>query len=279
MSTQAPQDRYIQVGGINTRYWALGEQGSSVILLHGIGASVEDWLLNVHALAERHRVYALDMVGFGRSDKPSAPYTAPYMAQFVKDFMDCLGIDRAHLAGHSMGGGVALQFVIRFPEKVQKLVLAASAGLGKKLYLPFRVCTLPRIGERLTRPSRKGTAQLIEDAVYDPALVTDEWVELGYEMAALPGAQDAVLSALRSSCNLRGMRRDVIAPVVANLASISAPTLIIWGKQDRILPVIQAYVADEGIPNSRLHSLDRCGHIPQLECAEAFNDLVTEFLD
>lgn len=279
MSTQAPQDRYIQVGGINTRYWALGEQGSSVILLHGIGASVEDWLLNVHVLAERHRVYALDMVGFGRSDKPSAPYTVSYMAQFVKDFMDCLGIDRAHLVGHSMGGGVALQFVIRFPEKVQKLVLAASAGLGKKLYLPFRVCTLPRIGERLTRPSRKGTAQLIEDAVYDPALVTDEWVELGYEMAALPGAQDAVLSALRSSCNLRGMRRDVIAPVVANLASISAPTLIIWGKQDRILPVIQAYVAEEGIPNSRLHILDRCGHIPQLECAEAFNDLVTEFLD
>lgn len=279
MSTQPPQDRYIQVGEINTRYWALGEQGSSVLLLHGIGASMEDWLLNVHALAERHRVYAVDIVGFGRSDKPSAPYSFSYMAQFVKDFVKTLGIDRAHLIGHSMGGGIALEFVMRFPERVQKLVLVASARMGRNLYLPFRVCTLPRIGERLTRPSRKGTAQLIGDAVYDPALVTDEWVELGYEMSALPGAQEVILSALRTSCNLRGMRRDVTAPIVANLSSISAPTLIIWGKQDQLLPVSQAYVAEEGIPNSRLHLLDRCGHIPQRECAEAFNDLVTEFLD
>jgi 4,5:9,10-diseco-3-hydroxy-5,9,17-trioxoandrosta-1(10),2-diene-4-oate hydrolase len=242
MSLPTPQDQYIKVGQINTRFWALGDRGTPLVLIHGIGASVEDWIFNIHALAEQHRVYALDLVGFGHSDKPAAQYTATYQAQFVKDFMEAQNIDHANLIGHSMGGGIALQFVIHFPHMVQKLVLLDSAGLGKELYLPFRLCTLPLLGEWLTRPSRKGTAQLLNDAVYDPALVTDDWVELGYQLSALPGAQGSILSALRSGCNLRGMRDDVVRDIVDNLAGITAPTLIIWGQQDAIIPGAYAQV-------------------------------------
>jgi 4,5:9,10-diseco-3-hydroxy-5,9,17-trioxoandrosta-1(10),2-diene-4-oate hydrolase len=278
MSLQTPQDQFIKVGQINTRFWALGDEGTTVVLVHGIGASVEDWIFNIHALAEHHRVYAIDLVGFGHSDKPPVEYTTSYEAQFVKDFMEAQNIDHANLIGHSMGGGIALQFVIQFPHKVQKLVLVASAGLGKELYLPFRLCTLPLLGERLTRPSQKGTAQLLNDAVYDPALVTDDWVELGYQLAVLPGAQGPILSALRSSCNLRGMRDDVVRDIADNLANITAPTLIIWGEQDGLIPVAHAQAAAQGIPNSRLHVFDRCGHIPQREHADEFNALVLEFL-
>ena len=278
MSTQTPQDQYIKVGQINTRFWALGDRGTPLVLIHGIGASVEDWIFNIHALAEQHRVYALDLVGFGYSDKPAVQYTATYQAQFVKDFMEAQNIDHANLIGHSMGAGIALQFVIDFPHMVQKLVLVDSAGLGKELYLPFRLCTLPLLGEWLTRPSRKGTAQLLNDVVYDPALVTDDWVELGYQLSALPGAQGPILSALRSGCNLRGMRDDVVRDIVDNLAGITAPTLIIWGRQDAIIPVAYAQVAQQGIPNSRLHIFDRCGHIPQREHPDEFNTLVLDFL-
>lgn len=278
MSRQTPQDQYIKVGQINTRFWALGDGGTTVILIHGLGGSVEDWTLNIYALGEHHRVYAIDLVGFGRSDKPSVPYSVSYLAQFVYDFLEAQEVDQANLIGHSMGGGVTLQFAIEFPDKVQKLVLVASAGLGKELYLPFRLCTLPLIGERLARPSRKGIAQLLNDAVYDPALVTDEWVELGYQLAALPGAQQGILSALRTSCNLGGMRGDAIRSIVDNLADITAPTLILWGEQDRFLPVAHARVAEKNIPNARLHIFDACGHILQMEHPEVFNALVLEFL-
>jgi 4,5:9,10-diseco-3-hydroxy-5,9,17-trioxoandrosta-1(10),2-diene-4-oate hydrolase len=278
MSIQAPQDQFIKIGQINTRFWALGDEGTTVVLFHGLGGSVEDWILNINTMAEHHRVYAIDLVGFGRSDKPSVPYSFSYLAQFVNDFMEAQNVDQANLIGHSMGGGVTLQFAIQYPDKVQKLVLLASGGLGRELYLPFRLCTLPLIGEWLTRPSRKGVAQLLNDCVHDPALVTDEWVELGYQLAALPGAQEAILSALRANCNLRGLRGDVTHIILDTLPNITAPTLIVWGEQDRIVPVAYAHVAEKDIPNSRLHIFDACGHIPHMEHAEEFNALALEFL-
>lgn len=278
VSTQTPQDQYTGVGQINTRFWALGDEGGTVVLIHGIGDSVEAWTLNINALAEHYRVYAMDLVGFGHSDKPSVPYSFSYLAQFVNDFMEAQSIDQACLIGNSLGGGVALQFAIQFPDKVEKLVLVASSGLGKEVNLLFRLPTLPLIGEWLTRPSRKGTAQILKECVYDPALVTNELVEFYYQLDTLPGAQKSFLSMLRAGCNLHGLRDDVIRPILDNLATITAPTLIVWGQQDRILPVAHAHMAEKRIPNARLHIFDPCGHLPQLERAEEFNTLVLEFL-
>lgn len=278
MSTAMPQDRYVGVGQINTRYWALGEKGTAVIFVHGLGASVEDWAPNVSALAENHRVYAIDLVGCGRTDKPAVEPSLSYGARFIRDFMGTLHIDRASLIGNSMGGAVSLEFAIRFPDYLQKLVLVDGAGLGRELHLMFRLSTVPLIGEWLTRPSRKGTAQLLKECVYEPALVTDEWVERSYQLSALPGAQKALLSMLRVGANFRGVRDHLVRHYLDNLAAISAPTLIVWGQQDRILPVEHAYVAEERIPNSRLHILDACGHLPQLEHPEEFNAVVQEFL-
>jgi pimeloyl-ACP methyl ester carboxylesterase len=177
-----------------------------------------------------------------------------------------------------MGGGVALQFAIQFPAKVEKLVLANSAGLGRKLAFFLRLVTLPLIGELLTRPSRKGTVWSLKQCVYDPTVLSEELIESSYNLAALPKAQKNFLSTLRACSNLRGQRSDSILSIVDNLASITAPTLIIWGQQGRILPAAHAHVARGRIPKAELHILNSCGHLPQLECSEEFNTLVLEFL-
>jgi pimeloyl-ACP methyl ester carboxylesterase len=278
MSTQAPQVQYTKVGQINTRFWALGDEGSTVLLIHGIGGSLEDWMLNANALARHNRVFALDLVGSGHSDKPSVSYSFSYLAQFVNDFMEAENIDRACLIGHSLGGGVSLQFTIQFPDKVDKLVLVNSAGLGKEGSILFRLPTLPILGELLTRPSRKGTANLLKACVHDPAVVTDELIELAYSLAVLPGAQNAFLSTVRSLGNFRGIRKDVLRSIADNLSTITVPTLIFWGQQDRILPVAHAHVAENKIPDTQLHIFDPCGHCPQLERPEEFNSIVLKFL-
>jgi 4,5:9,10-diseco-3-hydroxy-5,9,17-trioxoandrosta-1(10),2-diene-4-oate hydrolase len=278
MSIQTPEVQYTKVGQVNTRFWTTGNEGSTVLLIHGIGGSLEDWILNADALAKHHRVYALDLVGYGHSDKPSASYSFSYMAQFVKDFMEAESIDRACLIGHSLGGGISLQFSIQFPSNVEKLVLVGSAGLGQQVTLLLRVLTLPIIGKLLSRPSRKGTANFLKECLYDSALVTDELVDFSYSLASLPGAQDALLSTVRTLGNIRGMRKDVLRPIVDNLSAITVPTLIFWGKQDRILPVTHAQVAEEKIPDTQLKIFDPCGHFPQLERPEEFNSIVLKFL-
>ena len=273
-----PKDHYIKVGNINTRYWVLGDQGVPVILIHGLGASAEIWQKNVEALAEQYRVYVPDLVGFGRSDKPSVDYSPSYFTGFINDFMNALNIKRTCLVGNSLGGGIALQYALQFPHKVEKLVLVDSAGLGKEVTFPLRLMSLPVIGELMTRPSRKGVYLYFKPAVGDPVLLTEDFIDLYYELHSLPGAQKSMLRVLRSISNIRGGRTKILRTVMARLHTITVPTLIVWGKQDKVLPVRHAYVANEKILNSKVHILDPCGHMPQFERPEEFNRIVLEFL-
>ena len=277
MLGQTPPDRYICVGQINTRYWTVGDKGTTVILLHGIGSCVETWMWNISVLAQYHQVYAVDLAGSGRSDKPPATYSLTYLAQFVRSFMDALGIERASLVGSSLGGGVALQFALNFPPQVEKLVLVNSLGLGKEIELTLRLATLPFVG-RLLSPSRSGTALVLKQSVYDPNIIPDEWVELYYQIATLPGAWKALLALINANIDLFGVRTEVYQVIVSRLATVTAPTLVLWGRQDRVLPVAHAQVATNGLPNARLHIFDPCGHWSQVERSEEFNALVLEFL-
>lgn len=277
MLVQTPQDRYVQVGQINTRYWTEGDKGTTVILLHGIGSSIETWTYNISVLAQHHRVYAVDLVGAGRSDKPPATYSLTYLAQFVLGFMDALSIECASLIGNSLGGGVALQFALNFPRKVEKLVLVNSFGLGKEITLTLRLATLPFVS-KLFSPSRSGTALALKQSVYDATLITNEWVELYYQIATLPGLWETLLAIIDTNINLFGVRPEVYNAIVDRLATITAPTLVFWGQQDRVLPVAHAAVATKGLLSARLHIFDPCGHWSQVERSEEFNTLVLEFL-
>jgi 4,5:9,10-diseco-3-hydroxy-5,9,17-trioxoandrosta-1(10),2-diene-4-oate hydrolase len=279
MLERLPDDKYVDVGEVRTRYWTLGNEGPPLVLIHGIGASMESWAANIRPLAKTHRVYALDLVGFGSSGKPTAPYTLSFLAQFVADFMRGQDIAQASIIGHSLGGGVALKLAIEHAEKVDRLVLVGSAGLGREGHIFFRLGSLPLVGEYLTRPSRERTAQFLEEMVYDPGMVTEELVDLHYDLMSRPGAQEAYLSTVRSIATVFGTRRAVLRSIVDNLDRITAPTLVVWGEQDEILPVAHAHVAAEAIPNARLHIFQECGHFVQMEKVEAFNALVSQFLN
>lgn len=274
---QTPQDKYVWVGKIKTRYWRLGEEGSVVILLHGIGSCVETWTFNIAVLAKHHQVYAVDLMGSGRSDKPPDSYSLLSLGTFVKAFMDALEIDRATLVGNSMGGGIALQIALTWPQRTEKLVLVDSLGLGREISPSLCLANLPGI-DKLYRPTRSSTALFLKQIVFDPSLITREWIDLFYEIMTLPGAKEALFAQIRANIGWFGVRPEVYRPILDRLNTMTIPTLIVWGKQDSVLPVAHAQVAAQRLPDVRLHSLDACKHWSHLEQAEEFNALVLQFL-
>ncbi len=272
-----PDDRYIQVNGINTRYWQMGERGSKVILLHGGNGSIEFWLYNLPELAKHHQVYAFDMVGSGKSDLPIASYSLTYQAEFLAGLMSALSIDTATLIGNSMGGGVALQFTRLYPDRVDKLVLVNSMGLGREISIGIRLITLPAIVNSL-RPGRWMIPAMLRSNFHHWHQISPEWMELRYQIFAIPGRNLAILNIGQSNFNLLGVRPDVYQPIVNSLPNIHQQTLIIWGEFDRIIPVKHAYIAAAGLTNSQLEIFPNCGHHPYLEYPDKFDRLVLNFL-
>lgn len=274
-----PEDSYVKVGGINTRYWVLG-QGKPLLLIHGLGASCDYWRYNIRALSQGCRVYAFDLPGCGRSDKEIDEFSLDFAGEFVAVFMDAVGVDRASLVGNSLGGAVSLQFAVQYPHRLEKLVLVSSGGLGRELGLSFRLFKIPLLGELMawawsTKPEVRRTLRSI---VYDPQIIGDDFVDQLAELTPLPGAKEMLLSVARVGIDFWGQNMRLLEPLLRRVPEIEAPTLIIWGAQDPVIPVAHAHIAHRMIENSQLHIFDRCGHVPQIEKPEEFNQLVLDFL-
>jgi pimeloyl-ACP methyl ester carboxylesterase len=278
MLPQRLEDRYIQAGNLKTRYWALGDKGSTVILIHGLGASADIWMYNVEALAKKHRVFVPDLPGFGRSDQPGPSFLPFDYAYFLADFMKALRIGKVSLVGQSLGGGIALYYALQFPQKVDKLVLVGSAGLGKEVIWTLKLMSLPLVGEIVSRPSRIGLRLFFKLAVRDQSLITRDFIELYYDFFSRSGFQEFFLRVLRLIVDLRGAREEILAPIRNHLYKITQPVLIFWGEKDRVLPLKHGYFGREKLPHARLQIIEGCGHIPFFERADEFNGLVLEFL-
>jgi pimeloyl-ACP methyl ester carboxylesterase len=273
------EDRYASVKGSRIRYWSEGESGPNVVLIHGLGGSVEEeWRYVFGSLSERYRVYGPDVPGFGLSDKPNIRYSLDFGAQFVKDFMDEVEIERAVVVGISMGGAIALQFAVRFQDRLNKLVAVDSAGLGRNVSAILKILSVPVLGNIMLKISYSNSEKLWKSSVYDYSTVKTELVEADFKLASIPGYKRAFLRALRSGCGAFGTRRRVYRPLLDGLGSIRKPALIIWGKQDPLIPVEYAYRANEKIPGSQLRVIDRCGHVPPVERPDDFVKILTDFI-
>ncbi|HPI93328.1 MAG TPA: alpha/beta fold hydrolase [Deltaproteobacteria bacterium] len=272
------RDQYITVGALKTRYVCAGEQGKDLVFIHGFGTSLEIWEKNIGELSKRHRVWAFDIPGFGYSDLNGFPDYLPTMTQFLKGFLDTLKIEKATLAGLSLGGAISMKFAIDYPRSVENLILVDSGGLGTDLPLSMRIASLPYLGELLTRPSKKMVRAFLTPLVYDPALLDEAWLDFYAEIYARPGFHASFMRALRAICNLSGPRIELLNQIRSRINEITAPTLILWGRQDASFPPDHAYFARDRIANSRIHLFEECGHMPNFEKPDEFNRVILEFL-
>jgi pimeloyl-ACP methyl ester carboxylesterase len=277
-----PTDRMIKIGTVNTRYWMEGE-GSPVILIHGISNSIEDWLLNFKGISGQHRVFALDLIGHGRTDKPlSASYEITDLARFLKDFMDALDIKSAHLVGHSLGGAISLKVALDYPSYCNKLVLVDSGGLAQECSIVLRLLSVPGLGEFLGSIFMQGDLEkrmsMLRKSWPDPETVPDEMIQLKYAATLWQEISKTFLKTLRAIVNIRGVKRSVFIPIVQGLPSLVNPMLVVWGKQDDILPVSQAQIVKDKAPHARVELFENCKHDPMVVDPQRFNQLILEFL-
>jgi pimeloyl-ACP methyl ester carboxylesterase len=263
-SPSMPPAQTAEVFGQKIRYYECGK-GPVLILLHGTGGSGEGWARNIGPLSTAFHVYALDQIGFGHSDKPPMDYKVATYVDFLHEFMRVLGVPRATIVGQSTGGWIGASFAIEHPEMVEKLVLADSTDLppagGASANAPKPV--------DFSYASLAATRSALERFFYNQQLVTDELVRRTFQNHIQIGDGYTIQRLLANR------QAEYLGD---SLRSIHAPTLIIWGKEDSILPVSHAERFHAAIPSSQVMIIDDAGHVVQIEKPSEFNKAVLEFL-
>lgn len=244
--------------------------GDAIVLLHGFGAAIESWGPTLDVLAQDHRVVALDARGFGLSTRAAGDYTLEALADDVGDAMTELGIETASIVAHSWGSSIALVFALRHPERVERLVLVDSLAYERQVPWIMKAARTPGVGELLmgTFYSAHFDANL-EEAFYDPSILTYADVAAARYVAEAPGSKAAALAISR------GIE---LQPWQERYPEIKAPVLIVWGEQDRILHPWWANRLAGDLSQAQVETIDRCGHFPMLEAPERFTALVQAFL-
>src|ERR1017187_512840 len=260
--------------------YVTGGEGPAVLLIHGIGGDWRTWEQVLDGLARRHRVVAVDLPGHGSSSKSAGDCSLGALANALRDLGGALGIERATVVGHSLGGGVAMQFSYQFPERCERLVLVSSGGLGPDVGLILRLATLPgsELFLSLTAPAARSLINLAASAGRALRIRPSAHVEFyARTFAALADRETraAFLGTLRGVVGTRGQLVDARDRLY--LAQ-HMPTLIAWGERDAVLPVDHAHAAQEAMPGSRLEIFENAGHLPQLDDPRRFIDVVEDFV-
>ena len=272
--------RTVRIHGHDVSYRMAGE-GPTVLLIHGIAGSSTTWRAVMPALAEHYTVIAPDLLGHGQSAKPRGDYSLGAYASGIRDLLTVLEKERVTLVGHSLGGGVAMQFAYQFPEWAERLVLVASGGLGKEVSPLLKAVTLPGaeyVLPLLLHPRIREAAEwpgtVAKRVGWHPGVnLTEVW--RSYTTLTDRHAQMAFVNTVRSVIDVAGQR--VSAHDRLYLAS-AVPTLIVWGDHDRIIPVAHAYRAAEAIPGARLEILEGAGHFLPWRDADRFLAVLEDFL-
>jgi 2-hydroxy-6-oxonona-2,4-dienedioate hydrolase len=264
---QAPPSKQVEIFGQKIQYMEAGS-GPTVILLHGLGGDKSTWAYTAPVLAKNYHVYVPDQIGFGESDKPLIDYRVGTLVDFLHGFCKKLGITKAIVVGNSLGGWTAAAFTLAHPEKVDRLVLVDSAGYS-----------LAKTGVQAQR-------ELLQ--VLNPSTVASEKALMGTILANKALATDAFAEGAFAQHMRRGdgytidrfldslfRNEDVVD---GKLGAIKAPTLVVWGREDGLIPLSAGQMMGTEIVGSQTVILDHCGHVPQIECAVPFNTALLKFL-
>jgi pimeloyl-ACP methyl ester carboxylesterase len=255
-----PPEKVAVVFGQNIRYQEAG-QGPAVILLHGLGASSEIWANSIAPLSTKYHVYAPDQLGFGHSDKPLLDYKIATWVDFLEAFMQSQKIAKATLVGNSLGGWIALDFALQHPAMVEKLVLVNSAGLAFD--------RLPAID--LNPSSMESTRALMKALFYNKQMVSDAFVQYVF-VSHLRNNDGATIRSTLMGFSAQDQFED------KKLPSVRVPTLVIWGRDDELIPLARGEAFHQGIAGSKMVVIDQCGHLPQVEKPADFNRALMDFL-
>jgi 2-hydroxy-6-oxonona-2,4-dienedioate hydrolase len=254
----------ISIDGLKVRVFERG-RGNSVIFLHGLGGSIESWTNNLDSISADARVFALDLPGFGQSSKPRISYSISFYRDFLIKFIKHVGLPKASLVGSSLGGHIACELAIARPELLDKLVLVSPAGA-----LPRSFKASPALN-RYIKVTSAHSVEEVKRALFavDKKPVNDAYARLVFERFSEPNAKEAFLSALKGSSSATRLQ--------PRLGRIRATTLLIWGKEDIMIPVkfVKPFMQ---MKNCRVVMLERCGHRPHAERPLIFNEMVSGFL-
>ncbi len=282
---------FVQVGRLRIHHTYGGRGRPPVLLIHGLGSSgYIEWRFNLPALARRHRIFAPDLPGFGRSEKPRARYGIPYFARTIDRYMDRVGLASAIVVGTSLGGRIALELALEFPRRVSRLVLVNALGLGRpQVQLVYGLVTLPKIGEALMRVARTALDAAPAAVIRRVAgryvgassdlqrTMDDSYLDDMREMYSAEGYADAYLGTIRSLVHPNALLgAHDLSP---RLPRIKVPTLFIWGADDPLFPLEHATRAHASLPGSRLAVIEGAGHTPQTERPDEFNRVLGNFID
>jgi pimeloyl-ACP methyl ester carboxylesterase len=263
---QAPSEKSVMVFGAKINYVEAGDPAKpKLILLHGLGGSITNWQTNIAALAQENHVIALDQVGFGKSDKPILKYRVGTLVDFLDKFMAEIKVEKASLAGNSLGGWVAALTAIKYPGRVEKLILVDAAGIVPASYSEADVYQL----NNSTRDEIRANMKRI---FANPVFQSNEALVDQFLTARVSAGDGNTINSLIESIR---RKEDFLN---GRLGEIKKPTLIIWGKQDGLLPVTDANTFYKGIAGSELVLLENAGHAPQFEKPVEFNQAVIAFL-
>jgi len=289
--------KFADVEGLKMSYVEAGTGDRTIVFIHGVGGSLNNWEHNIKVFAAKYRVLAIDLPGHGNSDRPDIKYSVKLHANYIYEFLKEKGIDKAILVGHSMGGQAAVILALKHPEMVERLVLVTPSGadvylttglnwIGSRQYVRRSVMGLSRLSKApykiyeklvwgyMERDGKSGYATaLVYDANASP---TKEFLkgEMKYYYTFMATTEfPKFVKAIRktgTSIPLQFIRED--------LHKVKPPTLIVWGKEDGIIPLESALVFNDLIPVSMMAIFPKCGHMPMIEKADRFNRVVQEFI-
>ncbi|TCN51243.1 4,5:9,10-diseco-3-hydroxy-5,9,17-trioxoandrosta-1(10),2-diene-4-oate hydrolase [Rhodococcus sp. SMB37] len=251
---------------------------TTIVLLHGGGPGASGWSnfsRNIPVLAEKFHVICVDQPGYGKSDKPTEhPQYFVHSSTALKDLLDHLGIERAHLLGNSLGGGAAVRFALDFPDRAGRLVLMGPGGLSVNLFAPDPTEGVRNLGKFSYRPTRENLEAFLRIMVFDQSLVTEELIDERFEAASAPES----LAAAKAMGKSFSSADFELGMLWRDAYKLRQRVLLIWGREDRVNPLDGALVALKMIPRAQLHVFGGCGHWAQLEKFEEFNRITADFL-